>query len=160
MNLIFFFPWLNPCVLWISGVDPEYFWSPCVSWKMYFLWLKNKPRSGVKAGVSYTRENRCSLQLTPSTLIPGLSHLPSPLRKFNPLPCIVIIIFRSWTPVRVWHSHKTDVTRISCRLCFNGTSSFPTATMTSSLHSHLQHSGLGSTRKRSRLWHAFLLRLS
>lgn len=51
---------------------------------MYFLWLKNKTRSRVKAGISYTSEHCCLLQLT---LIPGLSCLPLPLRKFNLLPC-------------------------------------------------------------------------
>lgn len=51
---------------------------------MCFLWLKNKTRSRVKAGISYTSERFCLLQLT---LIPGLSCLPLPLRKFNLLPC-------------------------------------------------------------------------
>lgn len=52
-----------------------------------FLWLKNKTWSGAKASIYYTGEQRCSLELTPSTLIPGLSCSPLPLRKFNPLPC-------------------------------------------------------------------------
>lgn len=51
---------------------------------MWFLWLKNKIRSKVKAGISYTSEHCCLLQLT---LIPALSCLPLPLRKFNLLPC-------------------------------------------------------------------------
>lgn len=51
---------------------------------MYFLWLKDKTRSRVKAGVSYTSEHCCLLQLT---LIPGRSCLPLQLRKSNLLPC-------------------------------------------------------------------------
>lgn len=54
---------------------------------MYFLCLKNKTWSGAKTVIYYTREHCCSLKLTPSTLIPSLSCLPLPLRKFNPLPC-------------------------------------------------------------------------
>lgn len=54
---------------------------------MYFLQLKSKTRTGVKTGISSTGEHRCSLELTPSTLIPSLSCSPLPLRKFNPLPC-------------------------------------------------------------------------
>lgn len=38
----------------------------------------------MKAGISYTSEHCCLVQLT---LIPGLSCLPLPLRKFNLLPC-------------------------------------------------------------------------
>ena len=78
---------MNSCVLWISGVAPASVWLPCTLRAMYLLWLKNKTRSGTKAGISYTGEHRCSLELTPSTLIPGLSRSPLPLRKFSPLPC-------------------------------------------------------------------------
>lgn len=38
----------------------------------------------MKAGISFTSEHCCLLQLT---LIPALSCLPLPLRKFNLLPC-------------------------------------------------------------------------
>lgn len=62
----------------------------------------------------------------------------------NSVHCHVVVtaISGSWTPVWVWQSRKTNVTLISGRLCFSGTSSFPTAaTPTSRCHSSLPQFG-------------------
>lgn len=59
----------------------------CVARDVFFAVKKNKTWSRVKAGIYYAGKHPCSLELTPSTLIPCPSCSPLPLRKFNPLPC-------------------------------------------------------------------------